>query len=225
MTSVTGPFPQLNECVESQSLFFKTDAKVLSEVPDHPKRILEQETHWPTGTVSLVTIAIKPHLVAQTHMECPCLYVCFVGYEYIWTCARQGEMWLYALFTWNLAKHSLNSLRNWMGIDTSAPQSGALMPFIYVYLCPPCVSLFSDLCLSSITTSSSALPPLHYPPPCTFVSVLSLQSHPLPPLAFPPFLSVAVLPFSKLLFSQGLFGRCTLCVSSRRRGERERNHL
>lgn len=205
MTSVTGSFPQLNECVESQSLFFKTDAKVLSEVPDHPKRILEQEAHWPTGTVSLVTIAIKPHLAAQTHMECPRLYVCFVGYEYMWTCARQGEMWLYALFTRILAKHSLNSLRNRMGIDTSAPQSGALMPFIYLPLSSLCLFVLWPLLVFYHHLFLSALPPLHYPPPCTFVSALSLQSHPLPPLAFPlfflffficgcpPFLQIALL--------------------------------
>lgn len=73
--------------MESQSLFFKTDAKVLSEVPDHPKRTLEQKAHWPTGTVSLVTVAIKPDLAAQIHVECRCLYVCFV----VRACVRVRE--------------------------------------------------------------------------------------------------------------------------------------
>lgn len=94
MTSVTGSFPQLNVRVTVWNLsryFFKTDAKVLSEVPDHPERMPERKAHWPTGTPSLVTIAIKPDLAAQIHVECPCLYVCFIACVWVREAARNGE--------------------------------------------------------------------------------------------------------------------------------------
>ena len=64
-----------SDCVESQSLFFKTDAKLLSEVPDHPKSQTRAESSLAsTGTAALVTVAIKPDLAAQIQVECPCLF-------------------------------------------------------------------------------------------------------------------------------------------------------
>lgn len=56
-------------CAESQSLFLKADSKDLSEVPDHPKRTRVQGAHWSTGTVSLVTVSIKPDPPAQILAE------------------------------------------------------------------------------------------------------------------------------------------------------------
>lgn len=67
-----------------QSVFFKTDTTDLSEVPDHPKRILGQGTHLPPGTESLVTTAIKPDLAAQFHMLLCEMSFCLVPIYELW---------------------------------------------------------------------------------------------------------------------------------------------
>ncbi len=213
-----------SDCVESQSLFFKTDAKVLSEVPDHPKRTLEQRAHWPTGTVSLVTVAIKPDLGAQIHVECHCLYVCFVVHAHMRVCVRVRERvrnsecdFTLGSPVWLLAERHYDCICLKSGSGVSAPKSGAVMPFMLLLLLTS-VLLMSLCCLTSdlyLLPPPLPLPLSTFPPrPCTLMSS-----------AFPPrSLSPSPL-FSTLLSSQGLPGRRALGVSSGRRGERERDHL
>lgn len=142
-----------SDCVESQSLFFKTDAKLLSEVPDHPKRTLEQRAHWPTGTVSLVTIAIKPDLAAQIHVECPFLHVyVFVVYECTWMCTWVGKRkmvsekcdFVYQSLVWILAKQNnkFTSNQEWKVLSVHLILNFVLVHMQHVFTS---VSLFFDL--------------------------------------------------------------------------------
>lgn len=75
------------------------------------------------------------------------------------------------------------------------------------------------MCIYTWSPISFCLPCHHlYSPP----TVISPHFTPL----LPPSFKLSPFPLSALLlFSQGLLGRCTLCLSSGRRGERERNHL
>lgn len=60
----------------------------------------------------------------------------------------------------------------------------------------------------------------------TLISTALLLSHLPPRLTLCPFFCLSPSLFLHLALPfQGLFGRCTLCVSSGRRGEREHNHL
>lgn len=99
--------------------------------------------------------------------------------------------------TASLVKTAVNLVRAWKWKRWSETEKKCVFT-------PGLQSPFASLAITCILPLLSSHLTL---PPC---SLLPLNSFPLSAL---------------LLFSQGLLGRCTLCLSSRRRGERERNHL
>lgn len=84
---MTGSFSQLNVRVTVWNLsryFSKQTPRFCQRCQTTQRQTQSRKAHWPTGSVCLVTVAIKPDLAAEIREECPCLYVCFV----VWTRVR-----------------------------------------------------------------------------------------------------------------------------------------
>lgn len=60
MTSLTAPAPSIKLLTVESHYFSVTDPSALSEVPDHPQRILVPQAYGPKGSLPLVLIRIKP---------------------------------------------------------------------------------------------------------------------------------------------------------------------
>lgn len=79
MTSLTAPPPSIKLLTVESHYFSITDPSALSEVPDHPQRILVPQAYWPTGSLPPVLIPIKPDPDPQIHAGTrghACLHLC-----------------------------------------------------------------------------------------------------------------------------------------------------